>query len=96
MTEQQRIYNGARAREVLTNEAYSQAFGDLKAEILEKWQNSPSRDKDGRETLYLMLGLANKLQGLLTTAMESGKLAEADLNYKQTLAERAKSLVGLR
>lgn len=93
MSIEQRIYDGNRAREVLENEAYIKAFNDLRAEITEKWQNSPSRDSQGRETLYLMLGLTNKLEGLLKTSLETGKLAMLDLQHKRTLAERAKDLI---
>lgn len=90
---QQRIYDGNRAREVLENEAYIKAFSDLKAEITDKWQNSPSRDSQGRETLYLMLGLTNKLEGLLKDSLISGKQATLDLEHKRTLAERAKDWI---
>jgi len=91
---EKRIYDGARAREVLDNEAYQQAFADLKSEITEQWKSSPARDQDGREKLYLMLGLLTKIEGLLQTTMETGRLAELDLAHKQTLADRARAFLG--
>ena len=91
---EKRIYDGARAREVLDNEAYQQAFADLKSEIKDKWEHSPSRDAEGREKLYLMLGLLAKLEGILQTSMETGRLAELELSHKQTLADRARALLG--
>jgi len=93
MSTEQRIYDGNRAREVLENEAYIKAFNDLRAEITDKWQNSPSRDSQGRETLYLMLGLTNKIEGLLKDSMMSGKQAMLDLEHKRTLAERARDWI---
>jgi hypothetical protein len=95
---EQRIFNGARAREVLENEAYQQAFADLKSEIKDTWEHSPSRDSEGREKLWLMLSLANKLETMLKTALDTGKLAERDLEFlrnKQTMADKARGYLGL-
>jgi hypothetical protein len=96
MTPEQRAYNGDRAREILENEVYQQVFADLKTEITEQWTNSPARDEEGREKLWLMLSLANKLQAMLQTTLDTGKLARLDLEHQRTLAQKAKRLVGMR
>lgn len=84
-TSDQRIYDGARAKEVLENPAFDQAFEDIRTEYTQAWMNSPARDAEGREKLYLMLQLTNKLQATLQGAMEDGKLAriqqEHDSNF---------------
>lgn len=90
-----RIYNGARAKEVLENEAFTAAMADMKQEITEQWKSSPARDHEGREKLWQLLKLADKLEATLRTSLETGKLAKLDLQHKQTLADRAKSLIGL-
>lgn len=92
---EERIYNGDRAREVLENPAYAAAFADIKQEITEQWKNSPARDHEGREKLWSLLKLADKLESMLKTSMETGKLARLDLQHKQTIADRAKSLIGM-
>lgn len=92
---EQRIYNGDRAKEVLDNEAYTAAMAAIKTEVTEQWQNSPARDQEGREKLWLMLKLADKLEAALRTTMETGKLAQLDLLHKQSLAQRAKAAIGL-
>lgn len=94
-TLEQRIYNGDQARLVLENEAFATAFADIKQEYTQAWMNSPARDSEGREKLYLMLKLTEKLQATLTAAMEDGKLAKADLLHKQSMFDRAKSAIGL-
>ena len=86
----QRLYNGDRAREVLDNEAYQQAFADLKTEIADQWKNSPARDAEGREKLYLMLGLLNKIEGLLQQTLDTGKLAQLELEHQRSLAQKLK------
>lgn len=94
MTLEQRIYHADRAREVLENEAYQQVFADAKQEITDQWTKSPARDQEGREKLWLMLSLLNKLETMLQSSLDSGKLARAELKHQKTLAERAKALVG--
>lgn len=91
----ERLYNGDRAREVLENEAYIAAFETIETEIKTQWQNSPARDQEGREKLWLMLSLMHKLKATLQTTLETGKLAKLDLQHQQSLKDRAKSLVGL-
>ena len=92
---EQRIYNGDRAREVLENEAFQWAFDELKKELTESWEKSPARDQEGREKLYQLLKLADKLKVNLTTSLETGKQARLDLDYQESLAQKAKRVLGI-
>lgn len=92
MTIEQRIYDGARAREVLENEAFLWAFESTEKELIEAWKNSPARDEEGREKLYLMLQLLGKIKATLTNSMETGKLAQMELEHKRSLADRLKEI----
>lgn len=95
---EQRIYDGARAKEVLDNEAFAQAFADIEQEYTDAWKQSPARDAEGREKLYTMLRLMHKLKTTLEASLTDGKLAQADLAHlqeKQSLLDRAKAAVGL-
>ena len=92
---EQRIYNGDRAREVLENEAFQWAFDELKKELTKSWEMSPARDQEGREKLYQLLKLADKLKVNLTTSLETGKQARLDLDYQESLAQKAKRVLGI-
>lgn len=94
MTPEQRASMGDRAREVLENEAYIEAFASIEKELIESWKNSPARDPEGREKLWLMLAMLNKVQKALQSTMDSGKLARKDLEHR-SLLERARSLTGI-
>jgi len=94
-TIEQRIYNGDRAREVLENEAFQQAFEDIKTEIIDQWTQSPARDPIGREQLWQLLKLADKLKANLQTSLETGTMAKLDLEHQETLAQKAKRAIGL-
>ena len=90
MTPEQAIYRANRAKEVIENEVYIEAFTAIDQELTEQWKSSPARDQEGREKLWLMQRLLAKLKVSLDSTMDSGKLAVAELTHKQTLAERAK------
>ena len=90
----QRIYNGDRAKEVLENEAYLNAFNAIQTEIETQWKQSPARDAEGREKLWQLQSLLAKLQATLQSTLETGKLAKLDLQHEQTIKDRAKALVG--
>mgnify|MGYP000299375299 CR=1 FL=1 len=96
MNLEQRLYNGDQAKLVLENEVFQQVFADLSTEITEQWKKSPARDEEGRHELWLMQSLLSKLQLMLKTTLETATLAKLELQHKQSLADRAKSLVGMR
>lgn len=95
MTLNQRIYDADQARLVLENEAFQQAFEDIKQELTEQWKNSPARAGDDREKLWLMLKLLEKVHLCLQSSLDSGKLAAKELEYQQTVAQKAKGWFGL-
>lgn len=93
-TIEQRMYHGDRAKEVLENEAFQAVFADIEQEVMTQWTNSPARDVEGREKLYTYLMLLRKVKTCLHTSLDTGKLATLDLQHKQSLADRAKGLIG--
>ena len=96
MTPEERIHDGNRAKEILDNPVFQQVFTDYRTEITDQWMKSPARDLEGREKLWLMLSMLTKLEAMLKTTLDSGKLSMKDLEYKQSMADRAKSLIGIR
>ena len=86
----ERIYNGNRAKEVLENESFQWAINEIKTEVTDQWKNSPARDETGREKLWMLLQMANKLELVLKSTLETGQLAELELRHQRTTSERAK------
>jgi hypothetical protein len=93
-TLEQRLSQGNLAREVLENEVFNSAFDAIEQEIIEQWKSAPVRDEEGREKLYLMLKMGQKFKLALQSTMETGKLAQAELQHKQSMLDRAKSWIG--
>lgn len=94
-TIEERIYDGNRAREVLENEAFQQAFADIDAELMQRWRDLSSTEetRTARDRLHLSLTLLAKVRNCLTTTLETGKLAMAELEHRRSTAERAKDAI---
>lgn len=92
-TFEERIYDGNRARECLENEQFNWAFESIEQELTNAWRTSPARDVEAREKIFLSLQLLTKLKAALQGSLETGKLAEADKIYQQSLIDRAKGIL---
>lgn len=90
-TVEQRLYDGSRAKEVLENEAFQQAFADIEQEVIEQWKSSPARDEAGREKLWIYLMLLKKVQTHLQSSLEGGKLAQLEVEHRNKVQEIAKA-----
>lgn len=77
------ILRGERARQLLEEPLIVEAFALIEREYQQAWQDSPARDVEARELLYLSLKNLAKVKGHLTQVLESGQIAKA------TLAQRA-------
>lgn len=84
-TLEKRIYDADRAREVLENEAFVQAFADIQQEITDQWKNSPVRDEEGRRELYQLLRMSDKLKITLEGMLTDGKMAKSEREYQERL-----------
>ena len=87
-TLEQRLYLGDRAKEVIENEVFVDAFEQIQKEVIEQWTNSPARDAAGRESLWQYLMILRKVKANLTTTMETGKLARLELEHQRTIGAR--------
>jgi hypothetical protein len=90
MTIEQNLYDGSRAKEVLENEQFNAAFEAIEQEVMETWKNSPARDSVGREKCWEYLMLLRRVKAHLVSTLETGKLAELELQHRQSVYDRAK------
>lgn len=65
---------GIRAEKLVKDPLLIESFELVKQQLMLKWQQSPVRDKDGREYLYLMIKAANDARGYLEQAIRDGKV----------------------
>lgn len=67
---------GRRARSLLDDPVLAQGFARLEQDLIAAWRNSPPRDRDAREHLYLRLAALGALRQELQLIVEEGLLAE--------------------
>ena len=70
---------GKRAQVLLNDPLLKQAFEDLLGTYKQEIFNTSFTDDDKRRSLWMAYNMLDKIKGHLITIMESGKLAQKDL-----------------
>tara|TARA_R110002012_G_scaffold313849_1_gene526018 strand:+ start:2263 stop:2511 length:249 start_codon:yes stop_codon:yes gene_type:complete len=65
-----------RAKNLLQNELFNEAFEVLKKELLGQWEQSGSQHTDQRESIWLAIRLLEKIKGHITSIVETGHMAK--------------------
>lgn len=92
-----RMAHGEQARQVLENPAFSRAFDAIEQEHIEAWKNSPARDPEGRETLWMTVKLLHKLRSTLEASIADGRLANVEREHQErVLAQQRAEGIHLR
>lgn len=81
------LRRGEQARQLLQNELYVDAIEQVKQGIIDKWQQAPLRDREGHHELKLMLKLLGDLTGYIQTTMETGKMAQIQLETERRMTQ---------
>jgi hypothetical protein len=68
-----------------------EAFSILRDEYIKAWRSSPARDTEGREQLWLLLKVVDRVESHLRQAVESGKIAKQELVHRQSMVDRART-----
>ena len=76
------VDRGAKAEKLLNDPILDEAFGLVRTAIIEKWEVTPLRDRDGAHELKLMLKLLGDVRANLEQAVADGKLAAAELKQQ--------------
>ena len=99
MTEEEQLFKeqtrANAARELVEHPLYVEAFEVYTQRLKTEWADSPARDKEGRETLWIMLKTAQAVQSHLQQILETGKLASLQLQQKRSMLERARQWTGM-
>ena len=74
---------GKRAQVLLNDPLLKQAFEDLLETYQQEIFNTSFTDDDKRRSLWMAYNMLEKIKGHLITIMESGKLAQKDLELLQ-------------
>lgn len=75
-----------RAQQVLDNEMFQKAFDDTRAALLEALARQDTLDARHSVELHLMVKLVDKVKKMLVTHVETGKLAQHELEQRKRFA----------
>jgi hypothetical protein len=84
---------GAKAKHVYNDSFVQEALQAMESGILEAWKKSPIRDKEGQLELRLLYKLLGDFKGYFLEAMQTGKMADHQLQHERSLRDRAKAAV---
>ena len=80
METEKEIQRGQQAKRILEDPIFVEALQKVSQELDQEWINSPIRDTEGREKIYMMKKMLGVLHVQLQSVMETGKLATKQIN----------------
>ncbi len=89
MTPEEEIRRADKAKQILENEMFKEAFSEIETAILIGLRQTAFKDEKLREKLCARYDLLHSLKDQLRTLMESGVLAEEELRRK-TISDRVR------
>ena len=95
MTPEQEIQRAERARQLLEEPLIKEAFSLVENAFIDGIHRTAVKDSEMREKLCQMLMCLKAVKQHLQSVMESGKLAQAQMN-QESLWAKAKNVVGIR
>lgn len=90
LTLEHEAQRGVRAKHILEDEVYRDAWNAVEASIVDRWKSSPIADAEGQQKLRMMLHVMASVRRQLEDTMDTGKLASAQIEEEQSM--RAKVL----
>ena len=64
------------ANRILTDPLYQEAFDTIKEDLMNRWEASGSTELEARESIWLAMRLLDRIQGHLTSIIETGHMAK--------------------
>ena len=80
METEKEIQRGQQAKRILEDPIFVEALQKVSQELDQEWINSPIRDTEGRERIYMMKKMLNVLLVQIKSVLETGKLASKQIN----------------
>ena len=66
-----------RAKNLLSNPLFNEAFDVLKEDLMNRWEHSGSTELEARESIWLAMRLLERIHGHFKSILETGQMAKA-------------------
>ena len=80
MDKEKEIQRGQQAKRILEDPIFVEALQKVSQELDQEWINSPIRDTEGREKIYMMKKMLGILHVQIKSVMDTGKLASKQVD----------------
>ena len=67
-------YREEKAKNLLSNELFNEAFDVLRKDLMNRWESSGSTELEARESIWLAMRLLDRLYGHITSIVETGHM----------------------
>ena len=67
-------YREEKAKNLLSNELFNEAFDVLKKDLMGRWEASGSTELEARESIWLAMRLLDRLYGHIESIVETGHM----------------------
>ena len=67
-------YREERAKNLLSNELFNEAFDVIRKDLMDRWSASGSTELEARESIWLAMRLLDRLYGHITSIVETGHM----------------------
>lgn len=84
-TPAQEVARGNEAKMILDSEVFQDAIQGRRALMIATWLESEEKDSEGRERIYRMLRSADALLDDLRDVLQTGQMAQQELDFNKKL-----------
>jgi len=67
-------YREEKAKNLLNNELFNEAFEVIRKDLMNRWSASGSTELEARESIWLAMRLLDRLYGHITSIVETGHM----------------------
>ena len=64
----------AKARALLDDPIFNEAFDTLKKDLMSRWDHSGSNELEARESIWLAMRLLDRIHGHISSIVETGRM----------------------
>ena len=74
MTPEQEIQRSNDAKAIINNPLYQESFTELRKELINELLDTPLRDTEAREKIYMMVKMLDSVQTRIQSIMDTGTI----------------------
>ena len=67
-------YREEKAKNLLSNELFNEAFDVLRKDLMTRWESSGSTELEARESIWLAMRLLDRIHGHIQSIVETGHM----------------------